>query len=124
MTLQDLDLTACALISEELTTRTDFVNKHSTVLQATSCLFMATENTSEICVGVIKPQKLVPKSPAQHAADLVKPAMHGKMIECIQVDGSVDEGPSHHEVQFHWAERNIVHCSNLKVQQWQLFESR
>ena len=99
----------------ELTTRTDFVNKHSTVLQTTSCLFMATENTSEICVGVVKPQKIVPKNPAQHAADLVKlssipevkPAMHGKMIECIRVDGSVDEGPSHHEVQFHWAERHL-----------------
>lgn len=47
----------------------------------------------------VKPQKLIPKNPAQHAADLVKvlysneckAALQGKQIDCIRVDGSVDK---------------------------------
>ena len=122
--LQASDSTLCTHISNiefferdkpEVTSRTDFVNKHSTLLQTTSYLFMGTENTSESCVSVVKPQKIVPKNPAQHAADLemlssieeVKPALHEKNIECIRVDGSVDEGPSHQEVQFNWTERHL-----------------
>lgn len=76
---------------------------------------MATENTSNHCVGVVKPQKIIPKLPAQHAADLVKlskfeetwPILQGKQIDCIRVDGSVDEGPAHFEVQFNWTERHL-----------------
>ena len=53
----------------QLTTRTDYVNKYASVLQ-TSYLFMDTENTAEICVGVVKAHQVFPKNPAQHAADL------------------------------------------------------
>ena len=99
----------------ELTTRTDFVNNYKTVLQTTSYLLMETENTSNICIGLVKPQKLIPKNPAQHAADLskvsssneAKTALQGKQIDCIRVDGSVDEGPSHLEIQFNWTERHL-----------------
>ena len=48
----------------ELTIRTDYVNKYTSVLQTMSYLFMETENTTETCVGVVKAH------PAQHAADL------------------------------------------------------
>ena len=54
----------------ELTTRTDFVNRYSSVLQTTSYLLMATENTPVVCIGVVKPQKVIPKHPGQHSADL------------------------------------------------------
>ena len=37
-----------------LTTRTDYVNRHNSVLQTTSYNFTATRTTSEICVGVVK----------------------------------------------------------------------
>ena len=30
-----------------------------------------------------------------------------KQIECIRVDGAVDEGPIHEEVQFVWTERHL-----------------
>ena len=99
----------------ELTTRTDFLNKYSSLLQTTSYLFMETENTPVTCVGVVKPQKIYPKHPGQHAADLnmlsshaeVKLLMEGKKIECIRVDGAMDESPSLQEVQFQWTERHF-----------------
>lgn len=37
-----------------LTTRTDYVNRHSSVLQTTLYNFTATGTTSEVCVGVVK----------------------------------------------------------------------
>ena len=37
-----------------LTTRTDYVNRHNSVLQTTSYNFTATGTTSEVCVGVVK----------------------------------------------------------------------
>jgi len=54
---------------EALTTRTDFVNKHPSLLQTMSYNFTATA-TSEVCVGVVKATKVHENSPAQHAADL------------------------------------------------------
>lgn len=99
----------------ELTTRTDFLNRYSSTLQVTSYLFMETQNTPVVCVGVVKPQKIIPKNPGQHSADLkmlasfveVKPLMEGKMIECVRVDGAMDENPSLVEVQFQWTERHL-----------------
>jgi len=55
---------------ETLTTRTDFVNKHLTVIQITSYNFTGTGTTPERCVGVVKAVPLHHKNPAQHAADL------------------------------------------------------
>ena len=34
--------------------------------------------------------------------------MKDKAVDCIRVGGAGDEGPSHHEVQFHWTERNFL----------------
>ena len=31
-----------------------------------------------------------------------------KLINCIQVDGASDEGPSHKEVQYYWTERHLL----------------
>ena len=31
-----------------------------------------------------------------------------KSINCIQVDGASDEGPSHEEVQYYWTERHLL----------------
>ena len=63
---------------------------------------------------MVKPQKIILKNPGQHAAYLnnltsfveVKPLMEGRKIECIRVDGAMDENPSLAEVQFHWTERH------------------
>ena len=110
----------------DVTTRTDYVNKHPSVLQATSYNFTGTHTTAEICVGVVKAQPLHHKNSAQHASDLKmlsqKPELaiafnsstqNGpKIIDCIRVDGASDEGPSHLEVQYWWTE---WHVYNKKV---------
>ncbi len=101
--------------SPELTTRTDYVNKYSSVLQTSSYMFLETDNTPLGCFGVVKPHDVFPKNPSQHAADLeilegnvlAKPFLSNKIIDCIRVDGGVDEGPSHIEVQFLWTERHL-----------------
>ncbi len=102
-------------LTPELTTRTDFVNRYSSVLQTTSYLLMETENTPVICICVVKPQKIIPKHPGQHSADLkmvaslpeYKSLFDGKKVECIRVDGTMDESPSLQEVQFQWTERHL-----------------
>ena len=105
-----------------LTTRTDFVNKHPSVLQTTSYNFTHTSTTDEICVGVVKAARLHQKNPTQHMADLCmlesKPELSlafinplsgaHKQIECIRVDGATDEGPNHEEVQFLWTQHHIA----------------
>ena len=70
-------LTTCAQYTtpvvqgqEVLTTRTDYVNKHPSVLQTTSYNFSRTNTTGEVCVGVVKASPLHQKNPAQHIADL------------------------------------------------------
>ena len=55
---------------ETWTTRTDFVNKHPSVIQITSYNFTGTGTTPERCVGVVKAVPLHHKNPAQQAADL------------------------------------------------------
>ena len=35
-------------------------------------------------------------------------ASNRKPIDCVRVDGAMDEGPSHNEVQFFWTERHIA----------------
>lgn len=56
--------------SPDLTTRTDYVNKYTSLLQTTSYLFEETETTPRTCVGVVKPHIVYEKSPCQHMADL------------------------------------------------------
>lgn len=104
-----------------LTTHTDYVNKHPSVLQVTSYNFTATATTSEMCAGVVKASKVYQKNPAQHFADFEmlssQPEFHSvfnnattgcpKRIECIRVDGATDEGPSHDEVRFWWTVRHF-----------------
>ena len=104
---------------ETWTTRTDFVNKHPSVIQITSYNFTGTGTTPERCVGVVKALPLHHKNPAQHASDLAMIQAKDKLsfvffhnsdpkpIECIRVDGATDEGPSHEEVQFWWTVRHI-----------------
>ena len=99
----------------EVTTRTDYVNKYSSILQTSSCLVPETSTTSQLAAGIVKPHVGFPKTPAQHAADLAmlqkkeefKESLDNKAIDCIRVDGASDEGPSHHEVQFMWTERHL-----------------
>ena len=54
----------------------------------------STATTGELYAGVVKEAE---KNPAQHNADIemLQEAGLPKQIECIHVDGSVDEGPSH-----------------------------
>lgn len=98
----------------ELTTRADYQNKYSSTLQVSSYMFLDTETTPEVSVGVVKAHKLHPKSPAQHMADLRMleetsdfKGIFNKQIEFIRVDGGGDENPSHAEVQFMWTERHL-----------------
>lgn len=79
-------------------------------------MFLGTSTTAERCVGVVKAQHLYKKNATQHTSDLVmlqskdelEPWMKDKAVDCIRVDGAGDEGPSHHEVQFYWTERNFL----------------
>lgn len=99
----------------EVTTRCDYVNKYSSTLQVSSYMFLETETTPEVCIGVVKAPHLHQKSPVQHMADLRMLQEHSefkhlfqKKVEFIRVDGSTDEGPSHYEVQFMWTERHLT----------------
>ena len=74
-----------------------------------------------MCVGIVKPTGVFNKNPVQHASDLemledtiqVQPVFCNpstgdrKLVECVRVDGAVDEGPSHEEVQFLWTVRHL-----------------
>uniref|UniRef100_A0A1X7VJG4 Uncharacterized protein n=1 Tax=Amphimedon queenslandica TaxID=400682 RepID=A0A1X7VJG4_AMPQE len=108
-----------------LTTHTDYVNKYPSVLQTTSYNFSKTETTPEICVGVVKAPGLHQKCLSQHYEDqrmlsntddlksaFLNPFGKNKLIDCIRVDGAVDEGPSHLEVQFWWT---LWHLKNEKM---------
>jgi len=91
------------------------------VLQTTS-YNTKTTTTGEVCVGVVKAAKVHQKNPARHITDLcmlwskeelmpVFVNLHTvlpKLVECVRVDGTTDEGPFHNEVQFWWAQRHIV----------------
>ena len=107
--------------SQEITTYTDYLNKYSSVLQTSSHLFMGTDTTLEQCAGVVKPHYVFEKNPSQHAADfrMVKSSSEFEFlkskerhVDCIRVDGALDECPSLKEVQFHWTE---IHYTEDKV---------
>ena len=104
--------------SPDLTTRTDYVNKYTSLLQTTSVLFEETETTPRACVGVVKPQFVYQKSPSQHMPDLnmlQKKEDISHLLDCegpkkiwlVMVDGAGDEGPIHNEVAFLWAEKHL-----------------
>lgn len=92
----------------ELTTRTDFVNNYSSIIQVSSYLVIATKTTPQMSPGIVKPHMLYPKNPSQHSVALLmlqkKPefelCMDNKSIDCFRVDGATDEGPGHDEIQF------------------------
>ena len=103
----------------DLTTQIDFVNSYPAQLQTSSYLFMETETTPKMCVGIVKPPVIYDKSPSQHMADLqmIKdkeelssvfqlPDGSHKSAWCVRVDGAGDEGPGHKEVAFLRAEKH------------------
>ena len=108
------------LDSQDLTTRTDYVNKYQSLLQTTSYMFLPTSSTPASCIGVVKPHVLYDKNPCQHMADLnmlgkqdenaalFKRMSDGKPKDMwfVRVDGASDEGPPHKEVQFLWTEKH------------------
>jgi hypothetical protein len=110
------------LDSHDLTSRTDYMNKYTSVLQTTSYLFPSTSSTPPTCIGVIKPHVIFEKNPSQHMADLNMLAKQEqntavfnrlsdgqrKDIWYVRVDGSSDEGPVHKEVQFLWTEKHVM----------------
>lgn len=82
----------------EVTTRAQYVNKYSSTLQVSSYLFLETEKTPEVCLGIVKAHHLHQKSPAQHMADLRMleessdfKDLFSKQVEFIRVDGGADE---------------------------------
>lgn len=56
---------------EILSTRTDYVNKHPSVLQTTSYNISKTGTTSEVCIGLVKATPIHKKNPTQHFSDLL-----------------------------------------------------
>lgn len=108
----------------EITTHCDYVSKHGGQIQTSSYLFMKTDNTGQVSVGLVKaPGILHDKTPTQHLSDLYslkeKPEMdscfQGKRIDCIRVDGGGDEGPGHVEVQFRWTEWHLKEQKELTL---------
>lgn len=83
--------------------------------------FPKSKATPELSVGIVKPTGVFDKNPVQHSVDLemlegsikVQSVFYNcssgehKLIECIRVDGAVDEGPSHDEVQFLWTVQHL-----------------
>ena len=108
----------------ELTSHSDYVSKHGGQLQTSSYLFMKTETTGQVSVGIVKaPGVLHEKTATQHLADLyclkekaeMDVCFEGKNIDCIRVDGGADEGPSHVEVQFRWTEWHLKEGRELTL---------
>ena len=107
--------------SPVLTTLTDYVKKYKSILQTTNYNFTGTKTTAEVCAGVVKTHVIYPKNSVSHAADLkmlfhkdelqfafLNPNTHTlEQITCVRVNGSVDKGPSHLEVQFWWVEYHL-----------------
>ena len=54
----------------DLTTRTDFVNNYSALLQTSCYLFPETGTTPKVCAVVVKPRVVYEKCPTQHMADV------------------------------------------------------
>ena len=80
-----------------LTTRTDFMNPYSSLLQTTSYLFMKSDTTEKACAGVVKPHFNFPKNATQLIIDLemlesrMPNYFDDKPIECIRVDGATKD---------------------------------
>ena len=53
-----------------VTTQTDYVNHYPSTLQTTCYNFTGTDNTPEMCAGIVKAATLHHKNPMQHACDL------------------------------------------------------
>ena len=85
------------------------------MLQTSLYLFPENGTTPKVCVGVV-----YEKCPTQHMADVQMlesreelssvfkcPDGNPKSAWCVLVDGAGDEGPSHKEVAFLWAEKHL-----------------
>ena len=114
----------CVSGSAPLTTKTDYTNKYPSNLQTTSYNFTGSKTTNEVCAGIVKAQPVHSKNPAQHYADLcfletvdnvsVSHALKGS-VECVRVDGGVDEGPGHEEVQLFWTKRHLEKPTRMQL---------
>lgn len=112
-----------------VTTRTDFLSRYPAQLQTTSYNFSKTRTTNDLCMGVVKASQLHEKNPSQYADDIAmvqaldfaksafckENSEDPKDIECIQVDGGADEGPSHLEVQFLWTECHLSRPTRITM---------
>ena len=86
-------------VEQEITTRTDFVNKYSSVLQTSTYLLMETDTSNERAAGIVKDHVSFGKNPSHHTSDLkflktteeFKDYLSGKTVDCIRVDGASDE---------------------------------
>ena len=89
----------------------------------TSYNYSSTQNTQEVCVGVVKANGVFPKDAAQHAGfslftilPYLSPVFTNptdnlpKLIQCIRVDGCNDEGPSHA-----WGSPILLDCQTPTV---------
>ena len=107
----------------ETTTRVDYVNKYSSILQTTSYHIMESNTTPQACIGVVKDQFVFRKNPAQHAADLRMlennaefcEHLKDKEFDCIRVDGANDENPAGLEAQFLWTERHVINGKTCSI---------
>ena len=94
--------------NEVLTTYTNYVNRHPSVLQTTSYNFTKTKTMKEMCAGIVKAAKIYPKNHMQHYADLNmlshSPQLQSAFlnsvtalemrVDCIRVDGASESGGS------------------------------
>ena len=53
-----------------VTTFTDFLNKHQTLLQTTSYNFLKTNTATDVCLGIVEASAIHQKSASQHMAGL------------------------------------------------------
>ena len=82
--------------------RDDAAGYRLDIIQVTSYLLIGTKTTPQLSGGIVKPQMIHPKNPAQHMADMYmymlqkRPdfecRMDSTLIDCIRVDGAIDEG--------------------------------
>ena len=56
--------------SSNLTTHTEFLNKHQTQLQTTSYNFTETSAASEVCAAIVKPAGVHQKNPTQYTVNM------------------------------------------------------
>jgi hypothetical protein len=113
----------CKWISS-IDNKNDYTNKYPSNLQTTSYNFSGSETTYEVCAGIVKAHPVHSKNPAQHYADLcfletvdnvsVSHALKGS-VECVRVDGGVDEGPGHEEVQLFWTKGHLEKPTRMQL---------